>query len=94
MLDPKLVNKVKTYALAILFSSAVTDMIQGITKDIISPILNFIIPGSHEKPVLIGGIPLFLTRFVMRLMLFVTSLLIIYAFSRDSREVVNNLGIN
>lgn len=90
-MDVALANKVKTYALAILFSTAVTDMIQGITKDIISPILNHIIPGSHEKPYVIGGVPLFLTRFFMRLTLFMVSILVIYSFSKGANTVVNNL---
>lgn len=91
-MDADLANKVKTYALAILFSTAVTDMIQGITKDILSPILNHVIPGSHEKPYVIGGVPLFLTRFFMRLALFVTSLVIIYSFSKGANTVVSNLS--
>lgn len=91
-MDTALANKVKTYALAILFSTAVTDMIQGITKDILSPILNHVIPGSHEKPYVIGGVPLFLTRFFMRLALFLTSLLIIYSFSKGADTVVSNLN--
>lgn len=90
-MDAALANKVKTYALAILFSTAVTDMIQGITKDILSPVLNHMIPGSHEKPYVIAGVPLFLTRFFMRLVLFITSLAIIYSFSKGANTVVSNL---
>ena len=90
-MDVALANKVKTYALAILFSTAVTDMIQGITKDIISPILNHMIPGSHEKPYVIGGVPLVLTRCFMRLTLFMVSLLVFYSFSKGPNTVVNNL---
>lgn len=90
-MDENLANKVKTYALAILFSTAVTDIIQGVTKDIISPILNHVIPGSHEKPYVVGGVPLFLTRFFMRLTLFILSLLIIYSFSKGANAVVSNL---
>jgi large-conductance mechanosensitive channel len=81
-------------SIAILFSSAVTDMIQGITKDLLSPILNHVIPGSHEKPLVVFGVPLFLTRFVMRLVLFILSLIVIYSFSKGASVINNNRKIS
>ena len=73
-------QKVIVSALLVIF---INDFIKGTSIDIISPVLNYIVPGSVKKPyrLKVGDdeIPLFLTRMVVRIINLTIALLIVYA---------------
>ena len=73
-------QKVIVSALLVIF---INDFIKGTSIDIISPILNYFIPGSVKKPYNLkvgdGEIPLYLTRMVVRIINLTIALLVVYA---------------
>lgn len=74
----KVEDKVKTYAIALVLSTTISDAIQGLSKDILAPIFNYILPGSYDKPLKIGSIKLYITRFALRIINLIIGVTAVY----------------
>ena len=79
-------DKLKTYVIALLITTTLTDLIQGTSKDILTPIVSMFIPGHHSRPVRIFGVELYLTRYVLRLFNFVFGVYMAYLFMRAAES--------
>lgn len=77
--------KVKTTAIALLISTTLSDSIQGFSKDLLAPILNYILPGTHDKPVFIGEVPIYLTRFLLRVATLFIALSLVYFLTKNTK---------
>ena len=78
----KIEDKVKTYAIALVLSTTISDAIQGLSKDILAPIFNYILPGSYDKPLKIGSIKLYVTRFTLRIINLMLGITAVYYFTK------------
>lgn len=70
-----LVNKVLISALLL---TTFNDFIQGSVTDILAPIYNYILPGDIRKPVNIGGINFYITRFLVRCINLYVALILVF----------------
>ena len=78
--------KVRTTAIALLISTTLTDSIQGFSKDLLAPILNYFLPGTHEKPIFIGKIPIYMTRFLLRIINLIIALSVVYFLTKNVKH--------
>jgi hypothetical protein len=53
--------------LSALLLNTITDAIRGFSIDLLSPLVDAIVPGSIKTPVSVFGIQIYPTRFVIRL---------------------------
>ena len=65
-----------------LLLTTISDCIKGFSLDILSPIINRLLPGDIKRPVTIFNIRLYITRFLIR----ITNLLIAIAVVRYLRN--------
>lgn len=72
------IKKVKSYALAMVFSIGMNQFVNGFSKDILEPIVNSIVPGETNQPTKIGGIDFYLKRFLVKVLIFL--ILIIFTY--------------
>ena len=71
--------------LSALLLNTITDAIRGFSIDILSPIVDAVIPGSIKTPVSVFGIKLYPTRFTIRLVNVVLAFAIVrYAIQRKN----------
>jgi len=65
---------VQKMVMTALLSVTIIDLIKGLSKDLLAPIFDMVIPGDINKPVNIFGLRLHLTRLIMRIINFAIAL--------------------
>lgn len=73
---------VKKVLISALLLTTINDCIRGASLDIISPIINFIIPGDVKKPLKIGSVHLYITRFLLRVINLALALLAVHYINK------------
>ena len=73
---------VKKVLVSALLVTTIHDLIKGFSLDILAPILNGIIPGDIRKPVKLGSVHLFITRFLIRLINVACAILVVYYINK------------
>lgn len=69
---------IKKIMVSALLLTTFNDFIQGTVTDLFAPLLNAIIPGDISKPIKIGSVQLFLTRYIIRLINVYVALLLVF----------------
>uniref|UniRef100_A0A6C0F7R0 Uncharacterized protein n=1 Tax=viral metagenome TaxID=1070528 RepID=A0A6C0F7R0_9ZZZZ len=82
-------NTVKKVLISALLLITIQDLIKGFSLDILSPILDCIIPGDIRQPIRLPyGIDLYVTRFMIRVANLFFALLFVYYLSKKPN--INN----
>tara|TARA_B100001094_G_scaffold332039_1_gene402496 strand:+ start:472 stop:759 length:288 start_codon:yes stop_codon:yes gene_type:complete len=83
-------NYLQIFLSALLFS-AFNSFIRGINVDLVAPFLNIVLPGDVSKPVIILGIPFFVTRFIVRLINMFLAISVVYFIAKQAKK--NNIKL-
>ena len=78
-------NYLQIFLSALLFS-AFNQFIRGLNVDLIAPLLNAILPGDVTKPIIILGVPFYMTRFIVRLINMFLSIMIVYLIVKQANK--------
>lgn len=73
---------IKKVLISALLLTTINDFIRGFSVDILSPILNFIIPGDIRKPIKLGSVNLYLSRFIIRVLNLAIAILVVYYINK------------
>jgi len=73
---------VKKVLVSGLLVTTIHDLIKGFSSDLFAPMLDSVIPGNITKPVKIGGLRLYITRFLIRLINVLCALLVVYYINK------------